>query len=73
MSEKCASINDPGRFGKTYVHITHECCSDLIHVMIQQDPTIVDMVKDLVLADSISKWYADLDSETARRLRAAFQ
>ncbi len=73
MSEKCATINDPARFGRTYVHITHECCSDLVHVMIQQDPTIVEMVKDLVLADSISKWHADLDSETARRLKAAFQ
>ena len=72
MSEKCATINDPARFGKTYAHITHECCSDLIHVQIQQDPAIVEMVKNLVLADSISKWYADLDFETSRRLKATF-
>ena len=72
MSEKGAAINDLARFGRTYVDITHECCSDLIHVTIQQDPTIAEMVKDLVLADSISKWHANLNSETARRLKVAF-
>jgi pimeloyl-ACP methyl ester carboxylesterase len=72
LSEKCATINDPVRFGRTYVHVTHEHCSDLIHVMIQQDPAIVELVKNLVLADSISKWRSDMDSETSRTLTASF-
>jgi pimeloyl-ACP methyl ester carboxylesterase len=71
-SEKCESINDPARFGKTYLHLTHERCSDLTHVMIQQDPTIIEIVKNLSLADTIVDWFKNLDSETSRRLKASF-
>jgi pimeloyl-ACP methyl ester carboxylesterase len=71
-SEKCPTINHPDRFGRTYVHVTHECCSELTHVMIQHDPSIILVVKDLVAADSISIWYSSLDLEQSRRLRAVF-
>jgi hypothetical protein len=73
ISEKCATINDPGRFGRTYVHLTHERCSDLTHVMIQQDSAIVDLVKDLCLADSITNWHDGLDRDDARHLKVVFE
>jgi pimeloyl-ACP methyl ester carboxylesterase len=71
-SEKCPTINHPDRFGKTYVHVTHECCSELTHVMIQHNPSIILVVKDLVAADSISGWYSGLDREQSRVLKTVF-
>ena len=56
-----AAINDPERFGRTYIHLTQQRCGDLIHVMTQQEPAIVDLVKDFCLADSTSNWQACLD------------
>ncbi len=71
-SEKCPTINHPDRFGKTYVHITHECCSELTHVMIQHNPVIIEVVKDIVASATIHDWYNDLDPDQLRGLRAVF-
>jgi pimeloyl-ACP methyl ester carboxylesterase len=71
-SEKCPTINHPDRFGRTYVHITHECCSELTHVMIQHNPFIIELVKDIAASATIHDWYGNLNPEQLRGIRAIF-
>ena len=68
-SEKDGSINHPDHFGRTYVHIFHEACDDLMHVTLQGDSSVIGLVKSLLLADSLVDWEQSLDTDTVRRIK----
>jgi pimeloyl-ACP methyl ester carboxylesterase len=72
MSEKCGTINDPARFGRTYAHVNHERCSELTHVAIQHDDEIINLVKNLCAASSIVSWHEGLTKEESRRIAVVF-
>jgi hypothetical protein len=46
--------------GHTYVHVIHEACQDLTHVMLQHDPNIIQLVADITLAPTLDQWYNDV-------------
>ncbi len=68
-SEKTPSINDRARFGDTYVHIFHDTCDDLMHVTLQGNSAVIDIVKSLLLAESLPAWRQNLNLDIARHLR----
>ncbi len=68
-SEKTPSINDRARFGDTYVHIFDHTCDDLMHVTIQSNSTVIDIVKSILLAASLPAWRQSLHRDVARRLK----
>ncbi len=67
-SEKDAAINHPERFGDTYLHIFHEHCDELLHVTLQGNETIIEIVKGLLLATSVRDWAATRSDEEVRHL-----
>lgn len=61
-TEKTAPIMHPDHFGRrTYCHVVHAgSCPELTHVMIQHDPRIGKVVRDIVSAADIQTWFQDL-------------
>lgn len=68
-SEKSGSINHPGDFKNSYVHIEHNACDKLLHVEIHKDAEIIELVLGLVLANDLNTWYRGLSIEQKAKLR----
>ena len=56
MTEKDRHICSKSHPSK-YAHVTTGKCRELIHVEIQNDESVLELVKDLVLCSSTEEWY----------------
>jgi pimeloyl-ACP methyl ester carboxylesterase len=71
-SEKNGSLSNPAKFGRTYLHVEHRAAQSLTHVLIQHDSRIIDLVRSILLAPTLSDWYANLDKSASRPLTISF-
>ncbi len=64
-SEKADSISSiTPASDKSYCHIRHRAADELHHVDVTHDPRIAELVKSLVLTESLPRW---IDAEESSR------
>ncbi len=71
-SEKNGTLANPAQFGRTYVHVEHSAAENLTHVLIQHDANIIELVRSILLAPTLTAWYAGLDRGALRHLAITF-
>jgi len=68
LSEKRATLLDPGKYGFTYAHIRIDQCDELTHVMIHKDPEIISLVTRIAGSLSLMEWFNSLTPEERLRI-----
>lgn len=68
LSEKRATLLEPGTYGFTYAHVRIDQCDKLIHVEIHRDPEIISLVTRIAGSPSLMEWFNDLTPEERLRI-----
>jgi hypothetical protein len=63
ISEKRATLLDPGACGFTYAHIRIDRCDELTHVMVHNDTKVIALVTRIASSPSLVEWYKSLAAE----------
>jgi len=68
-SEKTEVNDDPERYGVSYCHVVPDSALDDNHMGIHADQRVAEIVRELILADSIVDWHDTLTPKDRRRTR----
>jgi pimeloyl-ACP methyl ester carboxylesterase len=65
-SEKSLAIQEPGKYGRSYAHITPVSSRDDTHMQIQGDQSVVRMIQDVILTGSVLDWNDSMPKSVRR-------
>jgi pimeloyl-ACP methyl ester carboxylesterase len=68
-SEKQGAAVNPNRLKPTYMHVNVNECDELVHVEIQHDQVIIDLVKSLLLTADLPGWWKGLSDKELEKMR----
>jgi pimeloyl-ACP methyl ester carboxylesterase len=69
LSEKQGAAVNPDRLKPTYMHVNVNECDELVHVEIQHDRVIIELVKSLLLTADLPGWWKGLSDSELEKMR----